>query len=53
MITAFGNVSFLSLCHFWTNLSADVTASRWNVDHLFAVYDRTITLLGYYNDVYR
>ena len=35
MITTFGNVSFLVLCHFWTNLSAGVFASRWNVDHLF------------------
>ena len=35
MVATFGNVSFLVLCHFWTNLSASVTASRWNVDHVF------------------
>ena len=35
MVATFGNVSFLVLCHFWTYLSAGVTASCWNVDHLF------------------
>ena len=35
VVATFGNASFLVLCHFWTNLSSDVTASRWNVDHLF------------------
>ena len=35
MVATFGNVSFLVLCHFWTNVSAGVTASRWNVDHVF------------------
>ena len=35
VVTTFGNSSFLVLCHFWTNLSVGVTASRWNVDHLF------------------
>ena len=34
IVATFGNVSFLVLCHFWTNLSAGVTASRWNVDHV-------------------
>ena len=35
MIVTFENVSFLVLCHFWTNLSAGVTPSLWNVDHVF------------------
>ena len=35
MFSTFGNVSFLVLCHFWTNLSSGVTASPWNVDHVF------------------
>ena len=35
VVATFGNVSFLVLCHFWAYLSAGVTASRRNVDHLF------------------
>ena len=42
MFYTFGNVSFVVLCHFWTNLSAGVTASPWNVDHVFRC---TTTLL--------
>ena len=37
MVATFGNVSFLVLCHFWTNLSAGVTACRWNVDHVIII----------------
>ena len=44
MVATFGNVSCLVLCHFWINLFTGITASRWNVDHVFAVYDRTTTL---------
>ena len=48
MVATFGNVSFLVLCHFWTNLSASVTASRWNVDHVFRLvrpYNKVAWLL--------
>ena len=35
VVATFGNASFLVLCDLWTDLSAGVTASHWNVDHLF------------------
>ena len=37
VVTTLGNSSFLVLCHFWTNLSVGVTASRWNVDHVIII----------------
>ena len=37
VVATFGNVSFFVLCHFWTNLSAGVTATRWNVDHVIII----------------
>ena len=29
-----GNVLFLALWHFWTNLAAKIAVNRWNVDHV-------------------